>query len=77
MKQITDATKITKGDIITAYSGDRWTVLSKVPQENGTLNGHGEANYVIMARKDGYTRAADLIINQHLMAGELITVTRP
>lgn len=74
--QVTNVTKVTKGDTITDLSGRRYAVLQNTPQENGTLDGRGEANYAVWARREGATRASDLIINQHLIDTGLITVTR-
>ena len=75
---ITDATKVTKGDILTnTINGRRYTVLTTTPSENGTVDSHGNGNLITMVRPIHVGRAFDIIYSQHSLDAGLYTVTRP
>lgn len=74
---ITDATKVTKGDVVTeSITGRRYTVLTTTPWENGTVNPRGETNLIVMVRPLHVGRAFDLFYSQHGIDAGIFTFTR-
>lgn len=77
MTAITTVTEITKGDVITARNGRRYTALSTKTWDAGTyMTDPKDPNYVTMVRPMHVGRAFDLFISQGQLDRGAYTVTR-